>query len=118
MQRYVIAEVYINIYHVFRMHFADAICTYYLRYSFYKNNICIKLKKCCAAIILKPFWALGCTIFQYIRGVLNNVLKSIVQIIKMSLLVIQTPSDALYVFIFNLILIVYHYLFIYLFDLD
>lgn len=26
-----------NIYHVFRMHFADAICTYYLRYSFYKK---------------------------------------------------------------------------------
>lgn len=59
------------------MHFADAICTY-LRYTFYKKNIiCIKLKKCCAMIILEPFWALGRTIFQYIRGVLNNVLKSL-----------------------------------------
>lgn len=69
-----------NIYNVFRMHFADTICTYYLRYGFYKKkkNICIKLKKMLCNNYTGAILGFGTYhFFQYIRSVLNNVLKSL-----------------------------------------
>lgn len=45
--------------------------------------------------LLEPFWALGKYHFSVYKSVLNNVSKSIVQIIKMSLLVIWAGSGAL-----------------------
>lgn len=79
------------------MHFADAICTYYLRYNFYKKYYMYKIEKMLCSDYTGAILGFGTYhFFQYIRSVLNNVLKSLLyKIIKMSLLVIWAPPGAL-----------------------
>lgn len=60
------------------MHFADAICTYYLRYSFYKKSYMYKIEKMLCSDSTGAILGFGkVPFFQYIRSVLNNVLKSL-----------------------------------------
>lgn len=62
------------------MHFAKTLCTYYLRYSFYKKNYIYiyKMEKMLCSGYTGAILGFGMYhFFQYIRGVLNNVLKSL-----------------------------------------